>query len=80
MTEPQDPFRQGLSFAARLGLELVVATVVGAFLGYLLDQRLDSRPWGMVAGLLLGAMAGFRNVYRIANPETPSDEKNEKDS
>lgn len=68
MAEPRDPLREGVSIGARLGLEMVVATLVGTGLGYLVDYWLDSSPWGMIGGLLLGAAAGFRNVYRITNP------------
>ncbi|MCI0528140.1 MAG: AtpZ/AtpI family protein [Nitrospira sp.] len=63
--EGQDEFRKGLSFAARVGMELVVATMVGAFLGYLLDRFLGTKPWLMVAGVVVGAIAGFLNVYRF---------------
>ncbi|HEY5594757.1 MAG TPA: AtpZ/AtpI family protein [Nitrospiria bacterium] len=75
MADPQDPFRQGLSMAARIGVELVVTTVVGAFLGYLVDGWLGTRPWIMVVGVLLGAVAGFRSIYRMANPVDPSKDK-----
>lgn len=73
MTEQRDPFRQGLSIAARVGVELVVTTVMGALLGYLLDSWLGTRPWIMVVGVLLGAVAGFLNLYRVANPEEPKE-------
>jgi len=76
MADPQDPFRQGLSFAARIGVELVVSTVVGAGLGYLLDTWLGTRPWIMVVGVFIGAAAGFRTVYRIATSgDQPEDKK-----
>jgi len=63
--QEQDEFRKGLAFAARVGMELVVATMVGVFLGYLLDRYLGTRPWLMVVGLVIGAVAGFLNVYRF---------------
>jgi len=63
--EGQDEFRKGLSFAARVGTELVAATMVGVFLGYLLDRFLGTKPWLMVAGVVVGAIAGFLNVYRF---------------
>lgn len=78
MADPQDPFRQGLSFAFRLGTELVVSTVVGAFLGYLLDSWLGTRPWIMVVGVLLGSAAGFRSVYQIATRGGPPEEKKDR--
>lgn len=79
MAEAPDPFRQGLSLAMRLGVELVVSTVVGAGLGYLLDTWLGTRPWIMVAGVLLGGVAGFRTVYQIATSNEPhnSDKTNQ---
>ena len=72
MPEQPDPFRQGLSLAMRIGTELVASTVVGAFLGYLIDSWLGTRPWIMVAGVMLGAVAGFRSIYRMANPRDSS--------
>ncbi|MBX3122805.1 MAG: AtpZ/AtpI family protein, partial [Nitrospira sp.] len=36
-------------------------------LGWVVDTYLlDSNPWGLVAGLGLGAAAGIRNAYRSA--------------
>jgi ATP synthase protein I len=69
MADEQDPFRQGLSMAMRLGMELVVSTVVGALLGYLLDSWLGTRPWIMVVGVILGGIAGFRTVYQLATSD-----------
>ncbi|HET6464088.1 MAG TPA: AtpZ/AtpI family protein [Nitrospiria bacterium] len=76
MADPQDPFRQGLSFAARIGVELVVSTVVGAGLGYLLDTWLGTRPWIMVVGVFTGGAAGFLTIYRMATSgDQPGDKK-----
>jgi len=55
-----------LSFGLRIGLELVVAVVLGVGLGLLLDRFLGTRPWGMVVCFFLGAAAGMVNVYRAA--------------
>jgi ATP synthase protein I len=60
----RDDFQKGLSMAARIGLELAVTILVGALLGYALDRWLSTRPWFMLVGMLLGTIAGFRNVYR----------------
>jgi ATP synthase protein I len=68
MVQERDPLREGVSIAARIGLEMAIATVLGAGLGYLIDSWLGSTPWGMIGGLLLGAAAGLRNVYRVTNP------------
>ena len=56
---------KGLSLGYRIGTELVVATLIGAGLGYLLDRWLGTNPWFLIAGVLIGTVAGFLNVYRI---------------
>jgi len=58
--------RQGMQIAFRLGTELTVATLIGALLGYGLDRLLDTRPWGLALGVILGGAAGCLNVYRAA--------------
>ena len=57
-------FNSALGVGLRIGLELVVAVVVGTGLGWLIDQGLGSRPWAMLAGVILGFAAGVVNVYR----------------
>lgn len=54
----------GLGFALRIGVELVGGLIVGGGLGLLLDRWLGTTPWLMVLFFLLGAAAGFLNVYR----------------
>ncbi|MBU0573791.1 MAG: AtpZ/AtpI family protein [Candidatus Margulisbacteria bacterium] len=49
--------------AAALGFELAISVVLGAVVGRFLDVRLGSEPWGMVVGLVVGALAGFFNIY-----------------
>ncbi len=69
MTMPPstDPFYAGLGQAVRIGTEMLAALIVGGGLGWLADTYLfSSGPWGMVAGLILGAIAGVRNAYRMA--------------
>ena len=46
---------------------MLATLIVGGGLGWLVDTYLfSSGPWGMVAGLILGAIAGVRNAYRMA--------------
>ena len=67
MPPSQDPLYAGLGQAVRIGTELLAALIVGGGLGWVVDTYLlDSNPWGMVAGLGLGAAAGVRNAYRSA--------------
>lgn len=67
MPPSQDPLYAGLGQAVRIGTELLAALIVGGGLGWVTDTYLfDSTPWGLVAGLTLGAAAGVRNAYRSA--------------
>jgi ATP synthase protein I len=58
----------GLGMAMRMGTEMVVATMLGSGFGYWLDKQLDTQPWMLILFLVLGSIAGFKNVYRIVNP------------
>jgi ATP synthase protein I len=60
-----DAFRKGLSIAARVGVELVAATVVGAGLGYGLDHWLGTAPWFLIVGVFLGTTAGLLGIIRL---------------
>jgi ATP synthase protein I len=60
------PPGNALGLAFRVSVELVSALAVGLATGWLLDQWLDTRPWLMLALLLLGGSAGILNVYRMA--------------
>jgi ATP synthase protein I len=61
-----------LGIAFRFATEMVVALVVGGGLGWSIDWAFEhwasvqTRPWGLVVFVLLGAAAGIRNVMRAA--------------
>lgn len=56
---------QGLAFAMRIGVEIVAALIVGVAIGYFLDQWLGTKPWFLLVFFVLGAAAGFMNVFRV---------------
>jgi ATP synthase protein I len=49
--------------ASAIGLSLVLAIFIGAFLGYLLDNYFETGYLFKIIGLIFGIIAGFRNVY-----------------
>lgn len=63
-SKPDHEKGKGLSFAFRIGTELVAGIAVGVAIGWLLDRWLGTRPWLMIAFFVLGAAAGMMNVYR----------------
>ena len=54
--------KTGLAYAAALSLFAAVAS--GLIVGWLLDRWLGTRPWLLVAGIVLGAAAGFYELIR----------------
>ncbi|MDQ6704163.1 MAG: AtpZ/AtpI family protein [Pseudomonadota bacterium] len=54
----------GLAF--RVLSEFVAAVIVGAFIGWWIDRVAGTTPAFLITFLLMGAAAGFWNVYRIA--------------
>ena len=52
--------------ALKISTELVAAVVVGATIGYLLDNWFDTKPLFIVCFFLIGIVAGLRNVFRSA--------------
>ena len=68
MPEPEDQDEKqktGLAYGAGLSLFLAVAGFCG--LGWLLDRRLDTSPWLLVTGVVLGAVAGFYQFIRLTS-------------
>jgi len=57
----------GLGTALRVGVDLVAALGVGVGIGLLLDYWLGTKPWLLIVFFLLGAAAGFLNVFRVAS-------------
>lgn len=52
--------------ALRLSSEFIAGVVVGAALGWFVDEMAGTTPWGLIVFLLLGFGAGILNVLRSA--------------
>ena len=75
MTGPimPDPGRKSMADTVRtlgalstVGFSFVLAIVIGAWLGWLLDRWLGTSPWLFFLFFVLGLAAGVLNVYRTA--------------
>lgn len=62
----------GYALAFRLASEFVAGVLVGAVLGWGLDQLAGTSPWGLIGLLLLGFCAGVVNVVRAAGAMSAS--------
>ena len=60
--------KSGIAYAAALTLFASVVSF-GAF-GWLLDRWLGTKPWLIVIGIVLGAVAGFYQFIRLTSKLT----------
>lgn len=74
-------FKQVLN-ASVVGLQLVFTTFIGLAIGYGLDSAMDkwfgrqTFPWLTIIFLLLGIIAGFRELFKMAlKKENESDKE-----
>ena len=52
--------------ALKISTELVAAVVVGATIGFILDNWFDTRPWLTIIFFFIGVAAGILNVIKSA--------------
>ncbi len=57
-----------LTFAFRLGAEMIGSLFVACALGWGLDHLLGTKPWFMVGLLPIGVAAGVMNLLRASSP------------
>ncbi|MEW6416944.1 MAG: AtpZ/AtpI family protein [Nitrospirota bacterium] len=80
---PEKTFWSQIAQAWNIGLTLVVSTISGGLMGYGLDYvmgkwfGIHTKPWLTFVFLILGIIAGFRELYKIA---TKPDKYNEPSS
>jgi F0F1-type ATP synthase assembly protein I len=53
-----------LGFAWQLGYSIVIPIVVFALIGRLLDKKLDTSPWMLLAGILISIVVTTVLVYQ----------------
>lgn len=56
-------YLNALSHAGTIGLHMVSGVAVGTVLGWLLDRWLETWPWLTGIFMVVGIVAGFKNVY-----------------
>lgn len=66
--KPEINRKSGLAYAA--AVTLFGSVVSGLIAGWLLDRWLGTAPWLLVAGIVLGAAAGFYEFIRITSKIT----------
>jgi ATP synthase protein I len=69
MEEEKKRLIKSLGMISTMGISVVVAIVIGVYIGLKLDQWLGTKPWFFFIFLFFGIAAGFRNIYIIAGRE-----------
>jgi len=65
----EKPVFKHLLQVSTIGINLVLATFVGLAMGYGLDSLLGTSPWLTFIFLILGIIAGFREIIRVARKQ-----------
>ncbi|MBI5971080.1 MAG: AtpZ/AtpI family protein [Deltaproteobacteria bacterium] len=56
---------RSLSTLTSMGITLVASTFIGLIIGIYLDGYFSTHPWLTLIFLLLGIVAGFKNIYSL---------------
>ncbi|MBI3397840.1 MAG: AtpZ/AtpI family protein [Deltaproteobacteria bacterium] len=65
MEEDNKGFLKRLVWVSTAGISMVVATFVGLYIGVYLDKIFSTKPWLTIIFLIIGIIAGFRNLYSL---------------
>lgn len=67
MKEGTRQYMRLMAVVSSMGISMVLATFIGLAVGYVLDNKVfHTSPWLTLIFLVLGIIAGFRNLYVIA--------------
>lgn len=66
MDEKDRKLFRTLGVLSTVGISMVAATVIGLYLGLKLDEWLGTSPWFTAIFVVIGIIAGFRNLFYYA--------------
>ena len=55
---------KGLLLTTSVGITMVVSILIGLIIGIYIDKYFESRPWFTIVFIILGVIAGFKNLHR----------------
>ena len=76
-TKPAVGLGKAMGTGFRATSELVAGVLVGGFLGWWIDHWLGTKPAAFLIMLLIGIVAGFWDVYKIAAKPSGDGSKDE---
>ncbi len=57
-----------------VGLEMALSIVIGALAGWWLDGKFQTEPWLLLSGVLIGVLAAFNSLIRMAKAAAREEE------
>jgi ATP synthase protein I len=60
---------KSLGILSSIGISVILAIAIGVYIGLKLDQWLGTAPWFFFIFLIIGIVAGFRNIFVIIGRE-----------
>ena len=67
MPDSRNSLNDALKYA-QISSMLVAPMLAFGAIGYVLDRHFRTKPWFMLAGLILGMVGGFVNFFRLVLP------------
>ena len=64
-TQQKRKKESGAGFGFKISTEIIAALAVGVGIGLIVDNYLNTKPFGLIIFFILGGFAGFLNVYRV---------------
>lgn len=68
-------FKRDFLWVSTLGINLVLSSIVGIGLGYLIDHWFRTQPIFTIILFFIGTFAGFRQIYKEIMKLAKEDEK-----
>ena len=65
MQEETKKYIKLLAQVSTMGISMVLALVISIVIGFYLDKWFQTSPWFFLIFMVLGIVAGFRNIYVI---------------
>ena len=65
MEKENKGFLKKVAWMSSLGISMVVATFSGLYIGIYLDKVFSTNVWFTIIFLIIGIIAGFRNIYTL---------------
>ena len=65
LKDPNNHNKSFVNILSRVATELLAGLLIGAGIGWTIDQWLETTPWFLIVFFLLGGAAGILNLWRV---------------